>query len=169
LNIEYIVLIASASISLIGVIISLFSVLKIGKQVNIQKKQWEHSHVPVFKFLYQTDFDGSYAFVVENPNNVYHRINKINFTNSEVSVKDFWYGSVGSKETLNNEVISEKEYKGLIIVLSPNNKECHKGLLQISGVDGLGNTFRVTSKEMIFKEHKIHNHFHLTETYLNKI
>lgn len=141
-----------------------------GKQIDIQKRQWEHSCVPVFRIAYIQNFDAkSVSFVIDNPNNIYYQVDNVTFSTDGVIVKEFWQGTVTSTTTRNGNDVEKEEYKGLIVTLSPVNESNHIGTLQIVGKDMLGNKFIMNTNDLIFKNFQLDNHLKISRTYLKKI
>lgn len=167
MSIDQKIILASTLISLTGVIFSYLSVRRMGKQIDIQKRQWEYSCTPIFRISYITEFNQkSICFVIENSNNVYHQVEEITFPSDTLTIKDYFYGNVTSSEKSGGQIIDKKEYHGLLVTMEIKDSIEVRGRLRINGVDMLGNKFKVETKELVFKNYKLDNHLEISKTYL---
>ncbi|PSL42144.1 hypothetical protein B0H99_101392 [Planomicrobium soli] len=144
----------------IAAILTGLNIFFTNQQVNLQRKQWESSYVPIFRISLIKLYSGNITLVIENTNAVYHEIQDITFSSEDVKVKEFYDGTVENYRDV---------YKGLIVMLYPKTREYQIGSLQITGIDALGNEFKVNSKDIKFKYHRIENDKFLIRTYLKKI
>lgn len=146
----------TAGISLTGVILSYLSVRKMGKQIAIQKNQWEYSQKPIFRIIKSHNFkrEQNWVFIVENTNNVFYRIDSVTFSIQDVKVSDFSQGSLKISSAKERE-----EYSGLSFTLTPQVNTFINGTIQIRGRDLLGNQFICNSPSIKFNQGDIVDHF----------
>lgn len=157
----------TASISLVGVFISYVSVRKIGKQVEIQKKQWEYSQKPIFKIIKLHNFNGKCIFIVENSNSVFHVIDSITFTTPDVLISGGSHGRIETSSTKGGIKEIKDISKGLSITLTPQIDTFIDGIIQMTGKDIIGNTFICNSQSIKFNNLKLINESELNMSYLN--
>ncbi|WP_338652685.1 hypothetical protein V6B14_12805 [Sporosarcina psychrophila] len=158
-----------AIIAGVGAIFAFLNIRMSNKQINLQQKQWEHSHVPIFKISYLSSKQDSVVFVIENSNNIFHQIEQITFSSPEVKIELSINGFITKKTHSKGEITNEREYHGLIVKLIPLNDLYYNGILRLRGYDALGNEFKANSKELIFKNRKLENHLEVSKTYFKQI
>lgn len=159
-----------AIIAGVGAIFAFLNIRMSNKQINLQQKQWEHSHVPIFRISYlSSKGQDSVVFVIENPNNIFHQIEQITFSSPEVKIESSFNGFISKKTQSKGEITNEREYHGLMVKLIPLNDLYYNGILQLRGYDALGNEFKANSNELIFKNRKLENHLEVSRTYFKQI
>ncbi|WP_060210329.1 hypothetical protein [Sporosarcina koreensis] len=158
-----------AVIAAVGAIFAFLNIRTSNRQIELQQSQWEHKHQPVFKIIYTTQREKSKVLVIENTNKVFHRIEDVSFTSSDVNVESQFNGMITNKKTRNNEVIEKHEYSGLIVTLTPIKDDFQSGFLQIRGFDALGNQFISNTVDLKFKNKELVNHIDIPMTYLKNI
>ena len=156
MTLEEKILLATACISLLAVFITYLSVRKMSKQVEIQKNQWEYSQKPIFRIIDHVDTE-SYRMsilIIENSNNIFHIIESITFTTPDVQLSD---GTQGYIKTTSSITRIEEKSEGLSVSLTPKVNTFIEGVIQIKGVDILGNNFTCNSPVIKFNQLKTVN------------
>ena len=148
INTDQIILMVTAGISLTGVILSFLSVRKMGKQIDIQKKQWEYSQKPIFRIIKTTKLNQAdkWVIIVENSNNVFYKVDSVTYSSSDILLGNFSQGTLKIKSKDDSE-----EYHGLTFTLQSQVNTYVQGVIQIRGKDLLGNTFICNSPPLTFK------------------
>jgi len=101
--------------------------------------------------------------IIENSNSVFHFIDSVTFTASDVSIS-YSQGSMGIKSSSDgNEIILE----GWAINLTPQQNTFIEGIIQIRGKDILGNSFICNSKPIKFNNRSIVNSSDFFKVYFN--
>lgn len=152
-----------AIIAGIAAIISVFNVSVTNKQIKQQKKEWEFSYRPVFRVKYVSDFENGPRLIVDTLNNVFHRIEKVSFSNEEVETEVSTYGLI----TVRNRAQNEKDvYEGTSIKLKLKNVDDVSGIISLYGVDAIGNKFCMKTELIEIKNQKITNKYDLQNSFL---
>jgi len=146
---DQIILMLTAGISLTGVIFSFLSVRKMGKQIDIQKNQWEYSQKPIFRIIKTHNFrqEEKWVFIVENSNDVFYKLDSVTYSSTDVLVSGYSQGTLKLKSVKDGD----EEYHGLSFSLQPQVNTYVVGVLQIRGKDLLGNSFICNSPPIKFK------------------
>ncbi|WP_313429633.1 hypothetical protein [Siminovitchia terrae] len=152
----------------IGAIFAFWNINISKKAIELQKKQWEHAAVPVYRVDYITMANGGALLVLNNTNKVAHQRNNISFTTDDVKIVFSFNGTVEKSRTQNGEKLFEEVYKGLVVKLINSTEGYICGYLQIQGEDSLGNPFRLNSNLIEFKSEHLKNDLALSQTYLKK-
>jgi len=167
MTLDQIILLITAGISLLAVFVTYLSVRKMGKQVEIQKSQWEYSQKPIFKIIKSQQYHVGRAFIIENSNNIYHIIESITFSLPvDVEVYDIRKGFLQNKSEKDDSI---SEYHGLIVILKSKTDSFVEGVLQIRGKDVLGNSFVCNSPSIKFENKKVINSQDYFEIYFKNI
>ncbi|PIC69886.1 MULTISPECIES: hypothetical protein [unclassified Sporosarcina] len=153
----------------IGAIFAFWNIRVSNKAIELQKKQWEHSAVPVYRISYITYAQKGVMFVFENTNNVAHQVEDISFSMDEVKVEFSFNGTVEKSETKHGEKTVKEEHRGLVVKLVNTSTEYICGRIQLRGKDSLGNKFCLNSNSIELNANKLKNDLILSRTYLNKV
>lgn len=161
MTLDQLILLITACISLLAVFVTFLSVIKMGKQVEIQKNQWEYSQKPIFRVIKTQKFRDQTILIIENSNSIFHIIESVTFTTSDV-ISNYSQGSIGTTSSKDgNEVIAE----GWTITLTPLVNTFIEGIVQIRGKDILGNSFICNSKPIKFENRSIINSYDFYKVY----
>lgn len=152
MTLEEKILIGTACISLLAVFVTYLSVMKMSKQVEIQKNQWEYSQKPIFRIIDHFDSQSHRMsiLIIENSNHIFHIIESVTFTTPDVQLGD-------GKQGFIKNITTEEKSEGLSVSLTPNVNTLVEGVIQIKGLDILGNNFTCNSPAIKFNQLKIDN------------
>ena len=154
----------------IGSIFAFWNINVSKKSIELQRKQWEHSLIPIYRISYIQEFSRQdTSFVLENTNHVAHQIENISFTVNEIEVAFSFHGSIESKNTRGTVIVRESEHSGFIVTLNTKSDKYICGHLQIIGKDSLGNGYTLNTNLIEFENYKLKNHLNLSKSYLNNI
>jgi len=167
MTLDQIILLITAGISLLAVFVTYLSVRKMGKQVDIQKSQWEYSQKPIFRIIKFQNFSGKWVFIIENSNSVFHEVERVTFTTSDVLISGDKQGRMETAKTRNGVRETGDVFQGLSVTLIPQIDTFTQGIIQIRGKDLLGNTFICNSQPIKFNNRKIINEHDFNRAYFN--
>ncbi|GAB3801575.1 hypothetical protein [Virgibacillus kimchii] len=155
-----------AIIAGVSAILAFFSILSSNRQIKLQKKQWEFSYKPIFKFIYLQDFGDRCVFILENPNNVFYKILGVSHTDENAVIHTGNYGRIS---VTSSKTGKETNYEGIEVTLKGKEGAIPSGRIKINGIDAIGNEFTVISGEIIFNGTKLANSYDIRNSYLTNM
>lgn len=163
------ILIITALIALVGVFMSYLSVKNMARQVDLQKQQWEFSHKPIFRIDRSPLNKNGYLILINEKENFFI-IESVSFTNTDIDVS--YGGLMGTQpsSTLGEEKTYD-DYK-IVVPLKIDYKGFRgytEGIIQITGIDFLGNQFICNSPQLKFENMRPKNDMQITHSYFKNI
>lgn len=147
-----------ATVAGIAAILTAINIQQTNKQVILQKKQWEHSQVPIFFIDHHEDGRGyDINFGIQNTNNVYYQVKEVTFSQKGVEVVRMSNGYLTKQD---------KFVSGISIRVKSNVQGLVEGYLQVSGKDALGNDFTARSLPIRIEDNKLKNYSKIIKSYL---
>ncbi|MFJ7933691.1 hypothetical protein [Sporosarcina sp. NPDC096371] len=162
------ILVITALIALSGVFVSYQSVKNMAGQVDLQKQQWEFSHKPVFR-IDKLPTNNDHLILVNEKENFFI-IESVSFTNRDIEIS--YNGLMGMQpiKTRGDEK-TYGDYK-IIVPIKIDYKGFRgytEGIIQITGIDFLGNQFKCNSPQLKFENMRPKNDMYLTHSYFRNI
>ncbi|PIC66751.1 hypothetical protein CSV71_08025 [Sporosarcina sp. P21c] len=152
-----------AFIAIASVFVALANTIIMKRQLKHQHEQWEYSVKPVFRIIKIYHLNHLYEWTIffENTNDVYHKIDKVSFSSSDVVISDSadfgWIKHISKDEI--------ETYKDTVVILRPKTDDFIVGTIKIEGVDLIGNRFEIFSPDVKFKNKYIENKISLDHKY----
>lgn len=162
------ILVITAFIAFSGVLVSYLSVKNMARQVDLQKQQWEFSHKPVFRIdKLPTNTE---LLILVNEKENFFIIESVSFTNRDIEVSYDGLMGMQPKVTRATETIYG-DYK-IIVPIRIDYKGFRgytEGIIQITGIDFLGNQFTCNSPQLKFENMRPKNDMQITHSYFKNI
>lgn len=160
------ILVITALIALSGVLISYQSVKNMARQVDLQKLQWEFSHKPVFRI----DRLNKDLLVLVNEKENFFIIESVSFTNEDIEVS--YNGLMGMQPSVTRATETIYGDHKIIVPIKIDYKGFRgytEGMVQIAGIDFLGNQFKCNSPQLKFENMRPKNNMYITYSYFKNL